>query len=684
MKTIASIFIQLVFIGSLAANNWLTITTPEEINEIIHVNDKYYVASTGGLLVLNEDLSIQERFVTANGIPSNVVEDVVISESGNIWIGTYDNGVAKFNGSEWSKYPIPEDIAFNTTFLYSIAVSNNIVYAATSNGVMKLENNTWEIMNPLAAWDFAKAPNGDIWVGGTFPGTIVDGELSYFENDSIFAYGLSSIAIMPNGDVLYGSDHGAVSRYSSGSWELQRYVDGKLPFADRVLDIEIDVNNVAYTLVENVGIFYLLNGSWQQAYPELTINWSNYQLHPINYNNILLGAKNGFTRIQAGAVSNVPLSYKTMPSNTISSIVRDGEKMLVRFHDQIISFNSVTLDSEQLISPDNTTSFSDWFLVKQHGSEALIYVNPRTGYWSRNGDLSSFFDSSLVEMDTYVRDVFVSSNNVVWIATGSFVHRFENGNHLRFNSDNSPFTLNSFWKIAEDRNGDIWVAGPADMCKWHAGTWSEHYSAEENDWAFGGAALRFYFDENNLMYHCSWANGLTTFDGATWMNYYPSNSSLDANSVTDIAEIDGEIILTTKGGVATFEDGNFSIMTRDNSRLSDNVCQQIVLDAQNNWWIVAKQGINIYNKNGVFITSLKKPELNQIEVYPNPTSNFVSVKHTEKINKVEILDLNGALVLSKQMGSNFEQIGVSHLQPGVYFMILSVNTKEEVHRILLK
>lgn len=64
-----------------------------------------------------------------------------------------------------------------------------------------------------------------------------------------------------------------------------------------------------------------------------------------------------------------------------------------------------------------------------------------------------------------------------------------------------------------------------------------------------------------------------------------------------------------------------------------------------------------------------------IDIYPNPTSDFVNIKINENIESVEIFDSSGKLISKDSSGR--EQISVSFLQNGLY--ILKVKTKNSTY-----
>lgn len=82
-------------------------------------------------------------------------------------------------------------------------------------------------------------------------------------------------------------------------------------------------------------------------------------------------------------------------------------------------------------------------------------------------------------------------------------------------------------------------------------------------------------------------------------------------------------------------------------------------------------------KNSMGVNDLNK---NEVEIYPNPTSDFVYIQSQSAIELVQIYNLNGQLVLTTQA----DQINLTHLPKGDY--IIKVKTKEgkELTKKLIK
>ena len=88
---------------------------------------------------------------------------------------------------------------------------------------------------------------------------------------------------------------------------------------------------------------------------------------------------------------------------------------------------------------------------------------------------------------------------------------------------------------------------------------------------------------------------------------------------------------------------------------------------------------NYNNCNGAVITrlnpALSNPEnelMASIKVYPNPTSNNLTIHTEATIDKVEVLDSNGRVVQVEPL--NLRTLNVQQLQSGIYFLKITSNS----------
>ena len=77
---------------------------------------------------------------------------------------------------------------------------------------------------------------------------------------------------------------------------------------------------------------------------------------------------------------------------------------------------------------------------------------------------------------------------------------------------------------------------------------------------------------------------------------------------------------------------------------------------------------------------------NNISIYPNPTSNIVNIAFSKKYKNINITLYNsiGEVLINKQYyNTNLEQINLSNLSKGIYFIRIENNTINIFEKIIL-
>ena len=72
-----------------------------------------------------------------------------------------------------------------------------------------------------------------------------------------------------------------------------------------------------------------------------------------------------------------------------------------------------------------------------------------------------------------------------------------------------------------------------------------------------------------------------------------------------------------------------------------------------------------------------------VKIYPNPTNNYLNIKSsTVTITKISIFDLQGKRMLIKT--NHLDNINVSNLNRGIYFLKLEMNQSVLMKKIMLR
>ena len=143
-------------------------------------------------------VSWKEFLKENSGLPSNNVNVICVDDNGEIWIGTEDAGVAKFDGTIWAVYntsnsPLPENNVYSIAF----DKNGNTWFGTHSKGVARLNNTVWEVYNT---------------------------QNSSLPNDSVYA-----IAIDSSRDIWFGTSGGGAAKFDGTIWTVYDFQNSGLP-----------------------------------------------------------------------------------------------------------------------------------------------------------------------------------------------------------------------------------------------------------------------------------------------------------------------------------------------------------------------------------------------------------------------------------------------------------------------
>jgi hypothetical protein len=75
--------------------------------------------------------------------------------------------------------------------------------------------------------------------------------------------------------------------------------------------------------------------------------------------------------------------------------------------------------------------------------------------------------------------------------------------------------------------------------------------------------------------------------------------------------------------------------------------------------------------------------INNVVIYPNPANNILNISSSEIIQKVEVLDVVGRVIISKTLNSSNYILDVSNLNRNVYFVNYSINGVVNTKKVIV-
>jgi hypothetical protein len=80
-----------------------------------------------------------------------------------------------------------------------------------------------------------------------------------------------------------------------------------------------------------------------------------------------------------------------------------------------------------------------------------------------------------------------------------------------------------------------------------------------------------------------------------------------------------------------------------------------------------------------------QPELTeQIQVYPNPAQELIRIEAKEAIQQIQIQDMNGRILKSNQVQSDFFNLSLTEIPKGIYFLAIQLESGAWAAKKLVK
>ncbi|GAB4280676.1 MAG: hypothetical protein Kow0029_25390 [Candidatus Rifleibacteriota bacterium] len=105
-------------------------------------NGRVWLGTNEGLSSCNLEGKEWQRFQVKDGLPNNVIRDLVIDKQGNLWVGT-PSGVAVYDGENWKVYDEKNGLPQGS--VHSLKVKGDSVWVGTVGGaVSRFKDGEWK------------------------------------------------------------------------------------------------------------------------------------------------------------------------------------------------------------------------------------------------------------------------------------------------------------------------------------------------------------------------------------------------------------------------------------------------------------------------------------------------------------------------------------------------------------
>jgi ligand-binding sensor domain-containing protein len=173
-----------------------------------------------------------------------------------------------------------------------------------------------------------------------------------------------------------------------------------------------------------------------------------------------------------------------------------------------------------------------------------------------------------------------------------------------YNNTNTILSSGYYGAIAIDQSGNIWVGGSyTGLYKFDGTTWTKFSTS--NSTLLDNSIKEIVIDNSNKVWAANY-KGVSVYNGSTFTNYDTTNASFDGPSVYALGkDINGKIWLASQSslvnnGITTFDGSTWVNLTGYPSQINSGEFTDFAFTPSNDAWIASQSGITKYTGSFTF------------------------------------------------------------------------------------
>lgn len=325
----------------------------------------------------------------------------------------------------------------------------------------------------------------------------------------------------------------------------------------------------------------------------------------------------------------------------------------IEFIDDSIGVKVLTKNNIDSISitKDAGNTWVHWFTSSNISKIQLL--NDSTLFFANRDSISGLHVNRIINQQ---QKVIYSANNIHTYLSGNGIHFLDSINGYVISVDPTQSVAPNILKKTTDAGFSWFDVFPQS-------------GSQVSCLKFQNSTTGYFGNNNGHIYK-------TTNSGIIWrLIQTPISSNVNdiefgQNNSVYAASQNGVLIKSCDSGVSWITE---SVGT------SKNLIDIHTMENASIVYVVANDGEIFKNSLATGIPLLKKSD-HSISIYPNPTSDFISLNSTKEITRVTILNTNGEAILE----SNEVTIDVSSLSQGLYFLHVMSSATSSVIKFIKK
>lgn len=688
---------------------WENYVNPEILTDYVETNNEIWFSSNGGVIKVDKNtLQTTNYDRGTSDISNNIVEAIAKDGQGAIWIGTYNQAIAKFDGTNWTSFDFGHLYITNpqTVKTYCIEIDHqDNVWVGTNRGLLRFDGTNWTVFNSQNVgnflhdvWDLTLDNQGNLYAA-SFCVYKYNGSSFHNMTDTanIAIYGDAELYADSNNNFWVSNKAGTIGKFDGANWTAYSSVMGDIPHGE-VYTLGEMPNGQMYFTMEDSGKYVLQNNLWVKAPIASNVPLDAGNLTTFFYDN--QGNEwvaNGEKLVQKDGQNITSFNLKAygLEGNNMSDVAILGNVKYFVSRQGISTFDGTTWETFDF--PDSL--FGTWFTLR--GIEVIdannIWIassNRGLLHWDGTG-WTLYNQNNSIMPTSYLNEMLYDEvNQTLWCTSYMGLIKFDGTTWTLFDTSNSPMSDNFIRSIGVDNNGVLYISMSTSVV--------EVWRFDGANWlnlAVGSTAPQFsiskiHFDKNNTLWAGAWYGGVYKYDGTNWTNWNAANSNLPSDNILSmVSDAAGNIYIGATVGAAKFDGTTWTPWTVQNSGLSYNQVAGLAVEDNGKVWFATGHGVSAFKAittNTISISTKNET----LKVYPNPiidqaTIEFETRETTNKI-EIQVISVDGKMVRNTIIKGNrsagIQQISInkSNLSSGLYYLKIHYNDKNGVCSIFVK
>ncbi|WP_083639214.1 two-component regulator propeller domain-containing protein [Algoriphagus marinus] len=487
------------------------------------------------------------------GMGSSYLSSILEDKSGNIWFGTLDRGVSKYDGESFVHFTEAAGLSDNRVTSILEDKSGNLWFGTEGGGVSKYDGESFVHFTEAAGLSnndvrsILEDKSGNLWFGTEGGGVSkYDGEsfVHFTEAAGLSNNRVRSILEDKSGNLWFGTQGGGVSKYDGESFVHFTEAAG------------LSDNNVWSILEDKSGNLWF--GTWGGGV-------SKYDGESFVH----------FTKA-TGLTNNIVLSILEDKSGNLwfgtygGGVSKyDGESFVHFTEAAGLSNNEV---SSILEDKSGNLWFGTWGGgVSKYDGESFVHFTEAAGL-----------------SDNSVLSILEDKIGNLWFGTwGGGVSKYDGESFVHF-TEAAGLSGNIVWSILEDKSGNLWFGTVGGGVSRYDGESFVHFT--EAAGLSSNIVRSILEDKSGNLWFGTDGGGVSKYDGESFVHFTEA-AGLSNNSVRSILEDkSGNLWFGTDGGGVSRYDGESFVHFTEAAGLSDNRVWSILEDKSGNLWFGTYDG----------------------------------------------------------------------------------------------